>query len=324
MTKAPPPSPIQPVELRADDAFNFSCYKGISCFNACCKNSEVALLPYDILRLKRRAGLSSADWVARYTVPFAMDAHELPGLKLATKQGSRECVFLTEEGCSVYEDRPSACRYYALGAMDFRRAPAKQPARADGAEASAGDEAGAVAPSFPRRRESPTANAPPATEEIYFIVKEAHCKGHLEPRRISVAEYRREQGLERYDAMNRGWRDLILKKRSAGPAVGSPSARSLQLFDMCSYDLDNFRAFVASDGFAEVFDLGATEGADSAELAAEDDKLLLFAYRFLRQVLFGEYTIALKPDAAQIRRAKKAARVETTERQRDDAGADAL
>lgn len=267
-------SPVEPVELRADSAFKFDCHPGVSCFNACCRNIDITLLPYDIARLKRRAGMTSSEWVARYTVPFPMDAHGMPGLKMATKPGANECVFLRESGCSVYADRPSACRYYALGSM--------------GVKPAGGD----------------------AVEDIYFVVKEPHCKGHDEPRTTTVADYRREQGLEQYDAMNREWRDIVLKKRSSGPTVGKPSARSLQLFDMCSYDLDNFRDFIAADAFAEVFDVPADE---MATLQSDEDKLLVFAMRFLKQVLFGEFTIPVKPRARAARLQKRRAR-ESTQR----------
>ena len=275
----PARSPVEPVELRADSAFQFDCHPGVSCFNACCRNIDITLLPYDIARLKRRAGLTSSQWVARYTLPFPMDAHGMPGLKMATKPGRNECVFLEESGCSVYTDRPSACRYYALGSMGVR------PAGGD------------------------------AVEDIFFVVKEPHCKGHEEPRTATVAEYRREQGLEKYDAMNREWRDIVLKKRSSGPTVGKPSARSLQLFDMCSYDIDSFREFVASEAFAEVFALPAEERA----ALSDEDKLLLFAARFLKQVLFGEFTIPIKPNARATRLQKRRHR-ETTPAQEDNTG----
>ena len=262
----PPKSPVQPVELSLKSKIQFDCHKGVSCFNACCRNIDITLMPYDILRLKRRAGLTSSQWVGRYTVPFPMDAHEMPGLKMATKPGTSECVFLEESGCGVYEDRPAACRYYALGSMGVRR----------------------------------TASA--KVEDIYFVVKEDHCKGHEEPRHLSVGQYRKEQGIEQYDDMNFEWRDIILKKRSSGPTVGKPSARSLQLFDMCSYDMDNFREFINSDGFAEVFDLAPDE---LATLTADEDKLLRFACRFLKQVLFGEMTIAVKDDAREKRMGRR-------------------
>ena len=54
----------------------------------------------------------------------------------------------------------------------------------------------------------------------------------------------REQGLEGHDELARGWRQLVLKKKSSGPTVGKPSRRSLELFFTACYDLDRFRADV--------------------------------------------------------------------------------
>ena len=265
---APYTSPIQPVELDPDSPFQFNCHKGIACFNACCKNIDITLTPYDILRLKRRLNLSSSEWVARYTVPFEMDAHGMPGLKLATKPGTSECMFLTKEGCGVYEDRPAACRYYALGNMGVRKKGEAQ------------------------------------VTDIYFVVKEPHCQGHFEPVTQTVAEYRQSQGIEDYDEMNRAWRDIVIKKRSSGLTVGKPSERSLQLFDLCSYDIDSFHEFIQSEGFQKVFDLEATA---YAQLLADEDELYRFALRFLRQILFGEQTIPLKAHAREQRIAERKA-----------------
>jgi len=112
--------------------------------------------------------------------------------------------------------------------------------------------------------------------------------------------YREEQGIEAYDDMNREWRDIVLKKRSGGPSIGQASARSLQLFDMCSYDIDGFREFIQTPGFDEVFDLSFES---KTEFAGDEGQLLLFAFRFLRQVLYGEETIPLKRDARERRQA---------------------
>ncbi|MGH8599468.1 MAG: hypothetical protein ACRET1_02300, partial [Burkholderiales bacterium] len=118
---------------------------------------------------------------------------------------------------------------------------------------------------------------------------------HGEPMVQTVREYRREQGVEEYDDINHEWRQIILKKRSSGPTVGKPSQRSLELFFLVSYDIDGFRDFVNSPGFGEVFDL---DPAFRQEIVDDDVKLLRFGFRLLKQVLFGEKTIALKPDAA--------------------------
>ena len=255
-------SPLQPVELTLDSAFQFRCHKDIACFNVCCRNIDLQLTSYDILRLKNHLGLTSSEFVGRYTVPFEMDSHGMPGLKMATKPGTSECIHLTEEGCRVYEDRPAACRYYALGNMAVRKKDSSE------------------------------------VEDAYFVVREEYCLGHEEPHEQTVAEYRVEQGLDKYDEMNSHWRRLILKKRSAGPAVGSPSERSLQLFDMCSYDLDSFREFIQSPKFKEVVELPPEQ---EQELIDDEESLHEFAMHFLEQVLFGVNSVKVRPDAREKR-----------------------
>ena len=169
-------------------------------------------------------------------------------------------MFLTPEGCGVYEDRPSACRYYALG-HGMRKKDCAQ-----------------------RRR-------------LYFVVKEDHCLGHHEPRRLTVREYRKEQGVEDYDEINAEWRQIVLKKRSSGPTVGKPSERSMQLFYMCSYDLDSFREFIQSPASRK----SSTSMRRRGVLLADEEALLRFAFRFLKQVLFGEITIPIREGAREKR-----------------------
>ncbi len=264
----PHKSPVRPVQLSLDDKFRFRCHEGIACFNECCKSIDIVLTPYDILRLKTRLELTSNELIQRYTVPYDMDAHGLPGLKLSTQPSSTACIFLTDEGCGVYGDRPSACRYYALGMVSMRK------------KDSAID------------------------EEHFFVVKEDHCRGHYEPHTQTVREYRREQGVDVYDEMNRGWRQVVLKKRSCGPTVGKPTERSLQLFLMASYDTEGFREFIKTPSFSDVFDL---DEEIVNQLMNDDVELMKFSHRFLKQVLFGEITIPLKEGAGEKRLARRRA-----------------
>ena len=261
-TSGTPKSPIVPTQLGLDDKFRFRCHKGIACFNKCCENIDIMLTPYDILRLKNHFGITSREFIDTYTVDFAMDWHGMPGLKLKTREGATACINLTPEGCGVYPDRPAACRYYALGLVSMRRKDS------------------------------------PVEEDSYFVVREDHCLGHNEPQVQTVRDYRKEQGVDIYDAINHEWRQIILKKRSSGPTVGRPSQRSFELFFLASYDIDGFRDFVASPGFNEVFDI---EPSFKQELMQDEAKLLKFGFRLLKQVLFGEKTILLKPDAAHKR-----------------------
>jgi uncharacterized protein len=271
-----PQGPVLPELLDADKAIRFRCRKGIACWNACCSNIDISLTPYDIVRLKRRLGMSSTEFLGCYTLPYEMEKDGIAGVKLKSVDGGTACRFMTQDGCRVYADRPTACRYYPVALLSMR----KQDESTD--------------------------------TSSYALVKEAHCLGHLEPRTLTIDDYRREQGLPEYDEAARGWRQLILKKKSSGPTVGKPSRRSLELFFMTCYDVDRFRAFVASDGFSDIYDLPAEE---LKGLLEDDVRLLLFGFRFLRQVLFGETSIAMRKETVEKRRERLAERRRRLERE---------
>ena len=258
----PTSSPVQPVKLSLEDTIQFRCHKDVACFNQCCQSIDIQLTPYDILRLKNCLKLSSKEFLAQYTLPFEVDADGLPGVKLKPVEGGTRCPFVTSEGCRVYQDRPTVCRYYALGLLSMRH------------------------------QDSPT------DEIAYVLIKEDHCLGHEENRTLTIQAYRQEQGVEEYDEMNQGWRQIILKKRSMGPTLGKPSVRSHQFFFLGSYHLDGLRDFIFSDGFAEVYEL-TEEG--SQQLKTDETALMKFGFRLLKQVLFGEITIPLKSDALEKR-----------------------
>ncbi len=248
-------SPVMPTMLEGSTPLQFRCHKDVKCWNACCSNIDITLTPYDILRLKNRMGMSSGDFLKAYTVPYEIDKDGTPGVKLRAVEGGTACRFMVPEGCSVYEDRPTACRYYPVALLSVRRS----------------DE---------------------FTDRLSFaLVQEKTCFGHQEPDMQTIDEYRGAQGATEYDEKGRGWRQLILKKKSAGPAIGKPPAITNQLFFMVSYDIDRFRAFVVSDSFNQTYDLPVDT---LAELLADDEKLMDFGYAFLRQVLFGEDKIVLE------------------------------
>lgn len=260
-----PQSPVVPTMVGGAHVIQFSCHKGIGCWNACCSNIDITLTPYDILRLKKRLELSSAEFLTKYTVPYELDKDDIAGVKFRPVANGTACQFMTPEGCSVYEDRPTACRYYPVALLSMRK------------EGESFDTAS------------------------YALVEEEHCKGHAVPRKLTIDDYRNEQGLEIYDELSRGWRQLVLKKKSSGPSIGKPSLKSRQLFFMACYDIDQFRAFIASDAFGQLFALPLEE---RQQLVGDDVELMKFGFRLLHQVLFGEMTISLNDDAAKERAAK--------------------
>jgi len=256
-------SPIQPRQLTLESKICFNCYPGISCFNACCKQADITLAPYDIIRLKNRLGMTSSEFLKKHTVPFQMDGHGTPGVKMRTTDDDPVCLFMDEEkGCTVYEDRPSACRYYPVALLSSRRSDEYHD------------------------------------EQSYALVEESHCMGHKEAREITVADYRKEQKVEEYDELNRDYYRIILKKKSAGPAIGKPSPTSFQFFFLVCYDIDRFKDFLSAPNFRAVYDISDEE---YATIMADDVERLKFGYRLLMQVLFGEDKIPLKENAFEKR-----------------------
>lgn len=279
-----PDSPVVPQALDGSHPIRFRCHRGVACWNACCSNIDISLTPHDIVRLKRQLGLSSTEFLQQYTVPYEMEKDGIAGVKLRPVDGGCACRFMTPEGCGVYASRPTACRYYPLALLSMRR-----------------------------QGES-------TDRDAYALVQEPHCRGHDEARTLTIDAYRAEQGLPELDELARGWRQLVLKRKSCGPALGTPSRRSLQLFFMACYDVDRFRDFVASAGFAALFDLPDDE---MRAILRDDEALLQFGFRLLRQVLFGETSIALHEHVAAARTARAQARAERLEEQAAAARAEA-
>ncbi|MCK7582709.1 MAG: hypothetical protein MZV65_48870 [Chromatiales bacterium] len=50
--------------MDGDKVIQFRCRKGIDCWNKCCSNIDISLTPYDILRLKKRLGITSTEFLA--------------------------------------------------------------------------------------------------------------------------------------------------------------------------------------------------------------------------------------------------------------------
>lgn len=260
-------SPVAPQQLEDDSKICFNCYPGISCFNACCKQADITLAPYDIIRMKNRLGMSSSEFLKQHSVPFELDSHGTPGVKMRTTDNDPVCLFMDEEkGCTIYEDRPSACRYYPVALMSSRRSDEYH-------------------------------------DEMHFaLVREEHCMGHNEPREITVDQYRAEQGVKEYDELNRDYYRLILKKKSAGPAIGKPSPMSFQLFFMVCYDIDRFNEFLKSKNFRAIYNISDEE---FERITTDDIERLKFGYRLLKQVLFGEESIPLVEGAFEKRMAER-------------------
>lgn len=88
--------------LQRESAFSYACH---AC-KRCCHYKAIRVGAYEILRLSRNLGISTTEFIGRYT--------EAGGTVLRTREENGACVFLNERGCGVHPDRPLACRLYPL------------------------------------------------------------------------------------------------------------------------------------------------------------------------------------------------------------------
>lgn len=243
------------------EGFRFACHPGVACFNQCCRKLELWLTPYDVLRLRRRLGLSSEEFIERHSeVQAGQNGWPMPRLLMRQDDPERVCPFLADAGCTVYEDRPGACRTYPLG------------------RATKGGRDGGP------------------SEEGFFLVREEHCRGFEEGRPWQPQEWIQDQGLATYNAVNDQFLPIITRQApDANPQV---IASKMRMFFMACYDLENFRKFVATTRFSQLFVVPPMR----LELAAGNDlELLRLGFDWLRFAIFGDATMVLREGAGQSR-----------------------
>jgi Fe-S-cluster containining protein len=225
--------------LRRGDPLPFRCHPGLPCFNSCCRDKRLTLLPYDVLRLSRGLGLGSRALLAGHGELELDPASGWPTLRIRLAAGGR-CPFVRPEGCGVYRDRPTCCRIYPL-------------ARAVGIGAEG-----------------------EPTEVLLVDATEDRCGGFGAPAAGTVDEWMQGQGLDAYRGPNERTAKLLLHPRRPRPLA--LSSGDVHAVVMALYNLEAFRELAARPGFAERSGLGAervTEAlrSDEALLALGHDWL---------------------------------------------------
>ena len=240
--------------LGLDDKFQFGCHSGVPCFNECCADVNIFLTPYDVLRMRRALGVSSAEFLEQYTqIPIQKD-QKFPVVMftLDHTQENKPCKLVGEQGCTIYEDRPWPCRMYPLGLASPK---------------------------------DPDAN------DFYFLMKEDVCQGFEQQHEWTIREWLDDQGMAPYDEFGRLLKEITLHDWFG---KGQPlSPERMELFYM-AYDLDSFRRFVLESSFLKRFEV---EDELVAKIRTDDEELLRFCFRWLKLALFGEKTVAIRPEA---------------------------
>ena len=253
--------------LGPKDGFKFACHPGISCFNKCCGDVNIFLSPYDVLRMKKRLGMKSSDFLDKYALLPVQEDMKTPVVVLRMNDDEHKtCPFLTEAGCGIYSDRPWPCRMYPVG----------MAAQKDTPDGWRGD-------------------------RFYFLMQEEGCTGFGEAKEWTVEEWIEDQGIEEYDVWGEQFKELALHKFfETGGSL--PPERMHMLFTAC-YDLDKFREFVFESTLLDRFDV---DEDFEDEMRSGDEALLRFAFLWLRFSLFGEKTVRIKEEALEAMKGKLA------------------
>ena len=270
------PSNILPTKYTLDSKIKFRCHPGVSCFTDCCGGIKIVLTPYDILQMRKRLDMSAAEFLHTYTEPTYLEKTDFPGVVMKLTEEER-CPFIKskKEGCMIYSDRPSACRYYPVGMANFH----------EGAQENQ------------------------AAEAFYFVVKEPHCRGFEEDKTWTIREWREDQGVDLRDTMNKGWMEIVMRRKSFGYQA-TLSEQAKRMFFMASTDLDQFRSFIFDSSFLNTYDVDQ----ETLDKIKEDDvELMLFSYKLLASMLFGTDDVKVKPEVLK-------AKVEAIKKDQEETG----
>ena len=259
------PSSIVPKKLTLDSQLKFRCHPGVKCFTACCGGIKIVLTPFDILQLTKRLDLAAYEFLHQFTQPTYLENTDMPGVMIKLREDDNKCPFVTPEGCTVYTDRPTACRYYPVGMADFHEG---------GTRDAAGNESVSE------------------EEKFFFLVREDHCKGFEEDKEWTIREWRADQGVDIRDEMNKEWLRLVMRRKSFGQQA-SLSEQAKRMFFMASTDIATFRKFIFESSFLDTYVLDE----DTIQKIKEDDiELMLFSFKYLAATLFGAQLLKIKEE----------------------------
>ena len=182
--------------IETDEVFAFRCHAGIDCFTHCCRQLELALTPYDVLRLKKSTASRQSDFLDRYVIIEKEGCDTFPRLYLTMVDDGREsCVFVGSQGCTVYEDRPGACRAYPMGRATSH-----------------------------------------GKDEFFVLLREEHCHGFGEDLCQIPAQYSQEQGLLVYNRFNDAVATILQHERIRQGMVLSRQQTDLYLLSLFNLD----------------------------------------------------------------------------------------
>lgn len=235
--------------LKKNDAFNFRCHRDLACFNQCCRNLNLFLYPYDVLRLRKCLDMDSDRFLETHVDVVLRKGNYFPEVLLRmTDNDAKTCPFLNDAGCRVYPDRPDTCR------------------------------------TFPVEQGISFTDHPGESETVSFFRPPDFCQGRHDGQTWSLSSWADNQEAVVYNRMTARW--ATLKARFQEDPWGSAGLNGpkAKMAFMAAYNLDRFRDFVFQSSFLKRYRVKKTL---VRRLRADDRDLLMFGFEWIMHFVWG-------------------------------------
>jgi Fe-S-cluster containining protein len=243
--------------INPGDTFPFRCHKDLACFNLCCRNLNLFLYPYDVLRLKNRLHLSSEAFIDRHTDLVMREGNYFPEVLLRMADNTEQtCPFLTAAGCGVYIDRPDTCRGFPIEQGLLFEADKQQ------------------------------------TTAVYFYRPPEFCLGQHENRELTIEAWTQDQEAQTYSRMTAEWALIRQLFRKDPWGLEGFQGKKGKMAFMAAYNIDQFRKFIFQSTFLKRYHV---KPVLAKKLRANDTALLAFGFEWIRVFVWGMASKQIQP-----------------------------
>ena len=245
------------IQLKSGDSFAFRCHPGIACFNRCCRNLNLFLYPYDVIRLKEALGIDSDRFLDQFVDVVLRDFNFFPDVLLHMADNAEcTCPFLTDTGCSVYPDRPDTCRTF----------PVERGLRFDTRSGK--------------------------NEAVYLFRPPDFCLGQQAETLWTIDTWSQNQEALTHNKMTTRWAEIkqLFQKDPWGRE--GPEGPKAKMAFMAAYNIDRFREFVFASSFLKRYKLKA---ALVKKIRSDDASLLKLGFDWIKLFVWGLPSKQIRP-----------------------------
>ncbi|HMA84830.1 MAG TPA: YkgJ family cysteine cluster protein [Desulfosalsimonadaceae bacterium] len=235
--------------LEDTDRFCFRCYPGISCFNQCCRNLNLFLYPYDVIRLRKCLGMTSGEFIDAYADVVVREGSHFPSVLLhMAENAEKTCPFLTDAGCRVYPDRPQTCRAFPIEHGIYYDAQTGQ------------------------------------SRLVHYFRPPDFCHGQFEETAWTKDTWAADQEAVFYNQMTVEWADFMRLFHTDPWGGEGPNGQKGRMAFMATYNVDTFRDFVLNSSFLKRYKI---KSDIRLKIKSDDVALLRLGIAWVKLFLFG-------------------------------------